>query len=110
MTQPVYDYDDAHIEVHHQPSWGWANLAAQVIGSDIDQAVELWRGDALCAEIDPELFFPQIGDSSGSQAARRICRRCNIREACLQRALSAREEYGVWGGYTSTQRLRKKCS
>lgn len=63
---------------------------------------------ALCAEVDPELWFPEEGGSP--EAARAICARCPVQEACLQQALRNREPYGVWGGLTPRERqnLRRR--
>lgn len=40
---------------------------------------------ALCAETDPELFFPEIGQKAIE--AREICMACDVRAECLQWAL-----------------------
>lgn len=63
---------------------------------------------ALCQETDPELFFPEIGESSVD--AKRVCWRCDERTDCLQWALDHDERWGVWGGLGPGQRqqLRKK--
>ena len=34
-----------------------------------------WMGAALCAETDPELFFPDKGHARG---AKRVCRACPV--------------------------------
>ncbi|MDQ3885564.1 MAG: WhiB family transcriptional regulator [Actinomycetota bacterium] len=36
-----------------------------------------WVADALCAEVDPELWYPDKGGSTWP--ARRICQRCPVR-------------------------------
>lgn len=61
-------------------------------------------GRALCAEADPEEWFPEKGGST--RAAKRICGRCEIRVACLQLALDNREQHGIWGGLTPRQRKK----
>jgi WhiB family redox-sensing transcriptional regulator len=38
--------------------------------------------------------------------AKSICRSCPVRAQCAAHALAAREPYGVWGGFTETERLR----
>ncbi|MEV7282855.1 WhiB family transcriptional regulator [Streptomyces sp. NPDC093111] len=60
-----------------------------------------WRDDALCRQVDPELFFPEPGGSTAK--ARAICIKCEVREPCLQLALD-RGEPGVWGGTSKNQR------
>jgi WhiB family redox-sensing transcriptional regulator len=62
-----------------------------------------WREDALCAQTDPEIFFPEIG--ANATPARRICTRCPVRTQCLTDALESRDiAFGVRGGLTPTQR------
>lgn len=58
--------------------------------------------DALCAQIDPETFFPEKGHSS--KAAKAMCLRCEVRTACLQLAIDNDEEFGVWGGLSARER------
>ena len=69
-------------------------------------AVELpeFRLDALCAETDPELFFPEKGGSN--RAAKRICARCDVQDECLTYALKHDEPYGIWGGLSQSERSR----
>lgn len=59
---------------------------------------------ALCAEVDPELWFPEPGEPSDD--AKEICSRCPERKPCLSWALAANERYGVWGGLTTHERDR----
>ena len=51
-----------------------------------------WRHRAACLTEDPELFFP-IGNTGPAlmqiAEAKKVCRRCEVREACLQWALDA---------------------
>lgn len=65
-----------------------------------------WRLEALCAETDPEVFFPAAGRSP--KPALRICRLCDVREACLDDALALRDsdDYGIRGGMSERQRNR----
>ena len=58
----------------------------------------------LCAETDPDTFHPGKGDSA--EPAKRICARCDVREACLEYALEHDERYGVWGGMSAPERKR----
>jgi WhiB family redox-sensing transcriptional regulator len=65
--------------------------------------VELrWQESALCAQTDPELFFPEQGGSTVK--ARRVCARCEVIEKCLEYALSHQERFGVWGGMSEEER------
>lgn len=56
---------------------------------------------ALCAQADPDLFFPPAG--SDGQEAKQVCERCPVAQACLAEAMRV-PAYGVWGGTTYTQR------
>ena len=63
--------------------------------------------DALCAQVDPELFFPKVVGPSYTPAAnlaKAICAECPIKLECLQHALETEEDYGIWGGTTPKER------
>lgn len=62
-----------------------------------------WQIGAICAQTDPELFFPQKGINN--RIAKRLCRRCPIQADCLKASLDGEEEYGVWGGAGKRDRL-----
>lgn len=63
---------------------------------------EDWRERALCAQVDPELHFPEKGGSS--KAAKAICQQCPVQVECLEHALANNETFGVWGGLTARER------
>jgi WhiB family transcriptional regulator, redox-sensing transcriptional regulator len=65
-----------------------------------------WRAEALCAQIDPELFFPEQGVSSHD--ARAVCARCPVAAERLDWALAHHERYGIWGGTTARERLTSR--
>jgi WhiB family redox-sensing transcriptional regulator len=65
-----------------------------------------WRATALCAQTDPELFFPEKGGSI--KEAQRVCSSCEVRAECLDYALAHDERFGVWAGLSPEQRLRVK--
>lgn len=64
-----------------------------------------WTEDALCAQVDPELFFPEHGASSSD--ARRVCLACPVREVCLEDALLNPEPHGGIRGGLSERERRK---
>jgi WhiB family redox-sensing transcriptional regulator len=78
-------------------------------GADTTEIIE--RPRALCADEDPELFFP-IGDTGPAllqeEEAKAVCRRCPLMETCLQGALERGENYGVFGGLSATERRSLK--
>lgn len=61
-----------------------------------------------CWGMNPELFFPP-GDGTRAarlqiEEAKAVCRGCPLRVDCLTGALQRREEYGVFGGMSETER------
>ena len=69
-----------------------------------DTGAEDWRGDALCAQTDPDIFFPDRGGSIAD--ARAICLACPVRAECLEFALTHRIREGIWGGLGDRDRRR----
>jgi WhiB family redox-sensing transcriptional regulator len=65
-----------------------------------------WQTDALCAQTDPEAFFPEKGGST--RDAKRICTSCEVRSQCLEYALQNDERFGIWGGLSERERRRLK--
>lgn len=65
---------------------------------------ESWRDGALCAQTDPDAFFPETGHDP--LLARMVCAGCQVRSECLDYALSRGERYGVWGGLSERERRR----
>jgi WhiB family redox-sensing transcriptional regulator len=57
---------------------------------------------ALCAQTDPEAFFPDKGEST--RPAKKVCAACPVRPPCLDWALATREPHGVWGGLSERER------
>jgi WhiB family transcriptional regulator, redox-sensing transcriptional regulator len=65
-----------------------------------------WQERALCAQTDPEAFFPEKGGST--REAKRICLGCEVRDSCLEYALAHDERFGIWGGLSERERRRLK--
>jgi len=63
-----------------------------------------WQGRALCAQTDPEAFFPEKGGST--REAKRVCAKCDVRQECLDYALDHDERFGIWGGMSERDRRR----
>lgn len=73
----------------------------------VDMATETsWMSWGLCAEADPELWFPKVGEPL--RPARKICGDCPVREECLEYALDNDMQAGIWGGLTLRERRRVK--
>ena len=84
---------------HAAPAQPSAPSPWTVLATDDD-----WRQDALCAETDPEAFFPEKGGST--REAKRVCVGCSVRAECLEFALSNDERFGIWGGLSERERRR----
>jgi WhiB family redox-sensing transcriptional regulator len=70
-----------------------------------------WRNDAACLDENPELFFP-IGTTGPAilqtEEAKQVCRRCHVRQQCLEWALETDQDHGVWGGMSEDERRALK--
>ena len=83
------------------------SLVHDGIGIGVDDAAEQsWQDRALCAQTDPEAFFPEKGGST--REAKRVCRSCEVRSECLEYALENDERFGIWGGMSERERRRLK--
>jgi WhiB family transcriptional regulator, redox-sensing transcriptional regulator len=61
-----------------------------------------WETRANCRGVDPDLFFPERGASA--EEAKAVCQGCAVRAECLEYALAAGENLGIWGGTNARQR------
>jgi WhiB family redox-sensing transcriptional regulator len=77
-------------------------LSPQVVADAAADTKRAWSADALCASVDPELFFPP-GDQPATEA-RQICAGCAVRGECLAYAVIADEPFGIWGGLGPQER------
>ena len=65
---------------------------------------EPWHQDALCPQVSPDFFHPEVGESV--RPAKQICALCPVSEQCLQWALDHGERDGIYGGKTPNERKR----
>lgn len=65
---------------------------------------EPWMERAMCAQTDPEAFYPDKGGST--REAKNVCRGCDVRADCLEYALDHQERHGIWGGLSERERRR----
>lgn len=71
----------------------------------ITLAVSLEIADqAVCGQVDPELFFPEKGGSV--REPKLLCAVCPVRQECLDWALANDVRHGVWGGLSERERRR----
>jgi WhiB family transcriptional regulator, redox-sensing transcriptional regulator len=92
---------------------GWQQLGGVESASGEERQVQRfseeelpWAEEALCAYVDPDVFFPEKGGSS--REAKRICAQCAVRDECLDYALANDERFGIWGGLSERERRRFK--
>ncbi len=90
------DHDTAPAAAPEYDARPWEDLASVGDAS--------WRLEALCAETDPEAFFPEKGGST--RDAKRVCTGCTVRAECLEFALANDERFGIWGGLSERERRR----
>ena len=70
-----------------------------------------WQRLGACRGRDSAQFFHPDGERGASRGrreakAKSVCLSCPVRAECAAHALSVREPYGVWGGFTEGERLR----
>ena len=79
---------------------------AWLIEGDLYPGSPEWQERALCAQTDPEAFFPEKGGST--REAKKICLSCDVRDRCLEYALAHDERFGIWGGLSERERRKLK--
>lgn len=75
-----------------------------LLGVDSDEGLLGWQERALCAQTDPESFFPEKGGSTRN--AKATCLACEVRTECLQYAIDHDERFGIWGGLSERERRK----
>jgi WhiB family redox-sensing transcriptional regulator len=90
---------------------GWGENPEQQLGDltdlfDLPEEEQEWQERALCAQTDPEAFFPEKGGST--REAKRICLGCEVKDECLEYALAHDERFGIWGGLSERERRKLK--
>lgn len=73
------------------------DLGISTAGPDI-----AWQESGVCAQTDPDEFFPEKGGST--KQAKRMCERCPVVAECLEYALAVDERFGVYGGKSERER------
>jgi len=77
-----------------------------VVDGDLYPGTPEWQERALCAQTDPEAFFPEKGGST--REAKKVCLSCDVRGECLEYALANDERFGIWGGLSERERRKLK--
>lgn len=68
-----------------------------------------WTARALCKPNTAEGFFPE-GEQVAAQVAvaKKVCRRCPVRDECLDLALSLPDVQGIWAGTDENERAEMR--
>jgi len=74
--------------------------------SDTETVVVMWHQRGACRGLDASIFYPDPDYDLLALQAKTVCEGCEVREACLEHALTWREHTGVWGGATELERRR----
>lgn len=75
----------------------------------------LWREQAACLSVNPELFFPDFSHEVQTPAeveaqvfdAQVICAGCPVRGVCLSDAIASNDEFAIRGGLTPVTRTQR---
>ena len=85
---------------------GTGSNVLPMFGEPTDDGLMGWQERALCAQTDPEAFFPEKGGST--REAKKVCTGCDVRSECLEYALANDERFGIWGGLSERERRKLK--
>lgn len=85
---------------------GWARAVLYALAPLLHADEVAWQDQALCSQVDPEIFFPEKGGST--REAKVVCRSCEVRAECLEYALDHDERFGIYGGYSERERRHMK--
>jgi WhiB family redox-sensing transcriptional regulator len=101
LVGPVHAVGSIGIDLLREPT-GAVDPFGETVGEPAEEPD--WQERALCAQTDPEAFFPEKGGST--REAKRICSGCEVRAECLEYALAHDERFGIWGGLSERERRR----
>lgn len=104
-SAPHTTNDPAGNEVIGRPNLSLVPDSIEMVPDAIEDD-DQWQERGLCAQTDPEAFFPEKGGST--REAKRICQGCEVRDRCLEYALANDERFGIWGGLSERERRRLK--
>lgn len=76
----------------------------------VQHVEDMWQLRAACRGPNHAIFFPPARLERREEKRRRearakeICDGCAVRQPCREYALQIREQHGIWGGMTETER------
>jgi WhiB family redox-sensing transcriptional regulator len=87
------------------PEPGPATLLTLIPQARLAAAVDVWDS-ALCAQVDPEIFFPEVGQPCAD--ARAVCEACPVRALCLD--VFGDLPHGFVGGLSVEERRERRTA
>ena len=89
----------------HQPKPRFTSRLPESTLFGVSGARTRWQDDAVCAQVDTELFHPKTGNEGGRiKNAKKVCAGCSVIAKCAEYAIADPELSGVWGGLTDKER------
>lgn len=91
----------------------WSAPAVYVTSVEEESVTSMdrsWQPVALCRGNHSHLFFPPTSSERKDERERRelrakaVCQVCPVQSDCLDYAIESTEQYGIWGGFTETER------
>lgn len=62
-----------------------------------------------CKDMNPQLFYPERGDTRRLREAKSVCAGCVVKDECLEYALTPPvEKWGIWGGTSERERRQMR--
>jgi WhiB family redox-sensing transcriptional regulator len=66
-----------------------------------------WDPRRNCADVDPDVMFPERGGGEAVEKAIQVCSGCPFKTRCHEWAVETAQVSGVWGGVNQHQRSRE---
>jgi WhiB family redox-sensing transcriptional regulator len=73
----------------------------------LDDTDDKFMKHAACQGLDSKIFFAERGANTFVKKAKSICAKCTVREDCLRYAMNNRIDFGVWGGLSANERIKR---
>ncbi|MEX2423893.1 MAG: WhiB family transcriptional regulator [Acidimicrobiia bacterium] len=72
----------------------------------LELEAEFWREGAACVDHPEVDFFSASAGSDETARATAICASCPVADECLGFAIETNQPDGIWGGYTTKERVK----
>lgn len=82
------------------------NAAASRYAALRPDTPDVWKREAACRNMEPNIFFPVGLSDADTPMALMTCRGCPVRFECLDYALSIPSLDGIWAGTNIRERDR----